>query len=134
MSTDLQFTSNDSDPANDSDDLPPSKPGSETMEVSYSSAVGRNLSPDHNGNAGKTSDGGYAGEALVAAASKFPNFSFGNFPSAAALNLTKNEDSDYLVKKDSLAHHLQGKDGPPFFNFLIFLSPSCCLPYATKVT
>jgi hypothetical protein len=85
---------------------------SDKMEVSYSS-VARPMSPDHNGNAGK-SDRPFSSEAasLVAAAAKFPNFNFsslGNGGSPSALNLTKSDDQEFSSKKDLISQHLQGK-------------------------
>lgn len=82
------------------------------MEVSFSS-VARPMSPDHNGNAGK-SERSYSSDtaALVAAAAKFPNFNFSslaNSGSSSALNLTKSEEKDYAAKKDLISQHLQGK-------------------------
>ena len=74
------------------------------------------MSPDHNGNAGGKADSSFSADtaALVAAASKFPNFNFsslGNGKSASAasaLNLSRNDDTEYASRSDLISHHLQG--------------------------
>jgi len=74
------------------------------------------MSPDHNGNAGKA-DGPFSADAaaLVAAAAKFPNFNFsslgnGKSSPASALNLSRGEDVDFPSRSDLISQHLQGNE------------------------
>ena len=118
-----QFKSNEIETEAENENESNNKSIKDKMEVSFS-AVGRQMSPDHNGNAGKSpmgnSEGPFSNEVLAA---KFPNFSFhsgGILPTtvgSSALNLSSHlakseisfDDKNYSAKNDLISQHLQGK-------------------------